>query len=266
MNDESVVAQPVIRIGVLLGRSTKLEIPALRFLILHLNSLQPVFEYEFLPNDMRNSLFDSLGEGKDVDREEVRKNAPDFLSRYSAFLREKISALELKQDPPEKFILITDCTFSDGYYSMRRQNLSVLALGNWEREMAPPSILEFLLTLVIRESVASISPSLRGSIHLGTKGCICDFTDSLHEAKYKVLHGFVCDYCRTALKNDGLPSLPEIVARILRKEWLGKRQTRVLPQASCPTLTMTYLSQRVSPPVSGRVLRPSYETRARRNF
>jgi hypothetical protein len=43
---------------------------------------------------------------------------------------------------------------------------------------APPErfvILEFIITLIMRESIAFVSPSLRGSEHLGTKGCLSDF-------------------------------------------------------------------------------------------
>ena len=97
--------------------------------------------------------------------------------------------------------------------------------------MAPPTIVEFLLTLVVREAIAALSPSLRGSIHLGTKGCVCDFTLNLEDARLKVLSGFVCGYCRTALETDNLPHLATEIERILGKRWLGKATNPATPAA-----------------------------------
>jgi hypothetical protein len=87
--------------------------------------------------------------------------------------------------------------------------------------MAPPSLVEFILTFLARESVAAVSPRLKASVHLGTKGCLCDFTESIAEAREKVLNGFVCSYCRQAMIEDGLPELPGELRHVLDRSWLG---------------------------------------------
>jgi hypothetical protein len=97
--------------------------------------------------------------------------------------------------------------------------------------MAPPSIVEFLLTLIVREAVASVSPQLRGSVHLGTKGCLFDFTYNLDDVRFKVLNAFVCNYCVTALTVDQLPSLPHEIQKVLRKKWLGPSSKAGSPAA-----------------------------------
>ena len=112
--------------------------------------------------------------------------------------------------------------FHDDWYSMRQGRISVLALGNWKRFMAPPSLVEFILTLIIRDSVARISPPLRGSAHLGTKGCLCAFTPLLEKVRFKVPQGFVCSHCRNALQNDKLPALADELVYIAGKQWVGK--------------------------------------------
>ena len=226
----------VHRIGILLSRTKRLQIPALRYLILHLNCLQNVFEYELLPNDAETTAATAPLAALNVDEEiEDRLNlrdvgVPEFVRVYLPFLREESNRYRLKQSPPENLIFISLATFKDGYYSTRPNfdrthpaKMSVLALGNWENGMAPPSLLEFILTLVLRESVAFVAPSLRTSIHLGTKGCICDFTSTLEDAKYKALQGFVCEYCSYSLAQDGFPELAEFLTTILRKDWLGRR-------------------------------------------
>jgi hypothetical protein len=173
------VASKIHRVGVIISNSSPLQTPALRYLILHLNCLQNVFEYEILPNELENSPLAVLNTEEEVeDRHKLRNEAiPRFLPLYQEYLREQSAAYNLKQEPPFNFIFISLATFKDGYYSTRPNfeltqpnRMSILALGNWEREMAPPSILEFILTLVLRESVAFVAPSLRTSIHLGTKG------------------------------------------------------------------------------------------------
>jgi hypothetical protein len=75
--------------------------------------------------------------------------------------------------------------------------------------------------LLLREAVAATSPSLRGSVHLGTKGCLCDFSPSLSDVRQKVLNGFVCAHCRAVLDADGLPGLAAELEAVLQRQWLG---------------------------------------------
>jgi len=217
----------VIRIGILLGYAKGLNKSALRYLLVHLNSLQTSFEYEFLPTDfgddrLRGDPFLGLAAAQLVDREEMRSLIPAFLDRYRAALEQENENYKLKEPPPERFVLITLARFSDDWISMRRGNMHVVALGNWKRVLAPPSILEFILTLTMRESLAFASRSLSGSFHLGTKGCLCDFTSDLEETRLKTLTAFICRSCREALASDGLSHLADEVLSVLRKDWLGK--------------------------------------------
>ncbi len=222
MNDINQVAsqQQVKRIGILLNGFERANIPALRFLILQMNSLQHTFEYEFLPN-YEDELTKYLATKSPVSRDKVKQEIPAFIDRYQQFLEHLISGYELREPPPDYFVLVTMACFSDNFYSARQSRMSVLALGNWKRFMSPPSILEFILTLIVREAVASASPSLRGSIHLGTKGCLCDFTPTLDEVRLKVLNAFICSHCRNALQHDGYPTLADELVTVLGKQWLG---------------------------------------------
>lgn len=216
--------QEVKRIGILLADLGKFNIPVLKFLVLQMNTLQQTFEYEFLPAPREDEFLQTLSPGASVDREVIRQDVPSFLDRYQSYLEGMIQGYRIKDSKlsTDRFILVTTSCFKNNYFTLREKGLSILALGNWERSMAPPSIVEFILSLLVREAVASISPSLRGPIHLGTKGCICDFTASLSEIRLKVLTGFVCNYCRSALQADGLDTLADELELVLRKEWIGK--------------------------------------------
>jgi hypothetical protein len=224
VNPSSAVAikTEVKRIGVLLADLKDVNVPALKYLILQLNSLQRAFEFEFLPCDLEHKFIAMLAPNSQVERETTRGAVVQFLEDCRPYLQTHVTENGLKEPPPNYFVLVTLARFSDEYYTMRKKELSVIALGNWKRKMAPPSILEFLVTLLLREAVASVSKTLRGSIHLGTKGCLFDFTFNLEDARFKVLQGFVCNHCRTGLQADGYPDLARELAVVLSKEWLGK--------------------------------------------
>jgi hypothetical protein len=188
----------------------------------------PRFEVEFLPDECEFPLTDALNDYCDMlsgkglaDRDLIREMTPEFLTSYRAFLQDWLDTFNIRESLPGHIVLVTLAKFSNNYYTLREPGISILALGNWERGMAPPSILEFIVTLILREAVAATSPSLRGSIHLGTKGCLLDFTVFLDEVRYKVLQGFICTFCRESLMRDGRAQLVDELMHILDKSWLG---------------------------------------------
>jgi hypothetical protein len=222
-NTNEVSTRPEVkRVGILLGDLGKLNTSALKFLVLRMNTLQHTFEYEFLPVDPEDEFLQKLSNQACPDREEVRRAVCPFYDRYRKYLDDEITRNKLRELPTNSFVLLTMARFSNNYLSLRENGLSVLALGNWNRWMAPPSILEFILTLIMRESVAFVSPSLRGSFHLGTKGCLFDFALFLGDVRFKVLNGFVCSYCRATLQSDGFSGLADELVLVLGKQWLGK--------------------------------------------
>lgn len=213
------------RIGVLLGPSPALRgNHALKYLVCFLNTQQTAFEFEFLPIDDRDEFVVSVVRGVFGSRGSLKAAIPAFLERQRSQLESDIAGYSIQQAPPTKFILITTAILPDNYYSDRAHGLAILALGAWESWMAPPSIVEFAVTLVLRQAVALVSPSLAPSVHLGTKGCLCDFSASLADTKLHVLMGFVCHHCRAALVADGHPELPDELVTITQKKWIGTLQ------------------------------------------
>jgi hypothetical protein len=215
--------QHIQKIGILLGDLGKFNVSVLKFLILHMNTLQQTFEYELLPVDPEDEFFQKLSYRSSVDREGVRREGKTFHDRYQAYLEREIEGYRVKDKQiPAYHVLVTLACFQDNSYSMVEEGLVILALGNWKRYMAPPSIVEFILTLILRHSIGSICAPLRGSVHFGTKGCLFDFTPSLDEVRLKVLNGFVCSSCRSTLTSAGFEKVSEELTRVLKKDWLGK--------------------------------------------
>jgi hypothetical protein len=209
------------RIGVILLGLNYKSLPALQYLILHMNVLQKSFEYELLPFDS-NDDFIQLLSGKDVDDNVIgNKKANEFTKRQKIFLERTSASYELWDTPPEHYVVVCMARMSSNYYSIRFPGLSILAFGNWETLMAPPSILEFIITMILAESMRSISEKSHQAFHLGTKGCISDFTPDLDLTRYKVLNHFICNNCRELLTSEGFPQIADDVMNILDKKWLG---------------------------------------------
>lgn len=194
---------------------------ALQYLILAMNKEQSLFQFEFYNFRSAPLLLRLLRGHESVDRAQAEELMPDFASFASAYIEISNIQIGLVERPPGQFVVISQCCFSDHYYSTRRDEVSVLALGDWKRTMAPPSFVEFVQALLVREAVGAMCPSLGGSVHLGTKGCLFDFTEDLTDVRQKVLLGHVCYHCRTLMTNDGQPALADTVISLLNREWLG---------------------------------------------
>jgi hypothetical protein len=175
-------------------------------------------------------LLDWLAQSCVLDRTATRAKAKNFSARIGKQLDECAADYSLVDKRlPNYFIVVSMARFADNWYNLRESGVSIIGLGNWKRSMAPPTILEFIQTLVVREAVASVCPALRGSVHLGSRGCICDFTSSIEDARLKVLNGFLCSYCREKLEGAGLISLADEVNHVLARKWIGdlRRSTSV---------------------------------------
>ncbi len=77
MRDASDVSTPqkVKHIGIILADMGKVNVQVLKYLVLHTNTLQQTFEFEFLPTHPQDPLLKILSPYVSVDREEVRQAA-----------------------------------------------------------------------------------------------------------------------------------------------------------------------------------------------
>lgn len=224
MDTTTTTISPAERVGILLGPVGDLNTRVVRFLLLYLNTLQSSLEFEFVPEPPESALLTALASTKPVDRDHVRQLAGQFLADYQAYWMELREDYELLGTPPPRVIVLSTARFSDNYYVTSAGSVGVIALGNWERYMAPPSLVEFFIFVTLRTAVGLIDSRLYSSVHLGTKGCLWDFTPSLDDVRYKILVGMLCSQCRVALKEGPLSRLAEQLPQIMSKAWLGKRE------------------------------------------
>lgn len=210
------------RVGIIFAPLGKLNVAALKYLIVHLNTLQHSIEFEILAADLSDPLLALLRPGKLVDRSDCRKILPEFHARIlMQFAKEQSDYDLVDQSLPEHFVVISLARFSDEHYGLKDKDIHIQALGNWKRQMAPPSIFEFIITLLMRQSASFLAPSVSKSVHLGTKGCLFDFTANLGEARYKSLQSFICTECRIRIEGDGAFLLADDLVSVLDTKWLG---------------------------------------------
>jgi hypothetical protein len=219
------------RIGVIFGPARDLNEVATTFLLLQLNTKQTIIEFELLPPPLTDPLWPLLHSRHRVARDEVEECSASFRSRYQQYWDDLLQGSIVSERMPQNIIIVSMARFSDNLYSTTLDGLSILALGNWKRYMAPPSLLEFIVFLVLRLAMGLIEPRLREWQHLGTKGCLWDYNPYLSDARYKVLVGYICDDCHTSMKRGALAPLLPILPALLSKEWLGKRDDPQAPAA-----------------------------------
>jgi hypothetical protein len=214
-------AKAPIQIGVILCSDiAENAVPALKFLLLQLNTLQDAFEYQCLPL-ITDPLLSKLASGNILVRSEVHADFGRFSRDYFAYLESEIAAYDLNSSKPKALILVSRACLDDEYYMTGEDNVSVLALGHWDRVMAPPSLVEFILTLVVSCSIYAL-PNRGDLSHYGTKGCLFDFNADLSNARFMALQGFICSECRLKLQGLGNVDLADDLSAFLSKKWLGQ--------------------------------------------
>ncbi|HEY0459119.1 MAG TPA: hypothetical protein VGC97_08175 [Pyrinomonadaceae bacterium] len=209
-----------VRIGVVFGDLGGLNVNSLKYLITHLNTLQKIFEYELL--EIENDYIKNLKPEATVDRKKLRSKIDQLFSSFHKYIDDQQKFYNLEDvTKPDKFIIITLACFADGHYGLCEGDIQVMALGDWNKYMSPPTVFEFILTLLLRQSVGLISPSFSKSKHFGTKGCLFDFTPNISDARFKALQGFICSNCRKELKEDGYLDWADVITDVLKMTWIG---------------------------------------------
>lgn len=215
--------QKITRVGIVLTSLNGLNVDSLRYLILYQNTLQENFEFSFLRAPDNNKLVSLLESESPVSRKEVEAQARVFVRQYRDNLEERSSQYRARADVPSTLVFLSTAKFSDNFYRTSGNGWDLIALGNWERFMAPPSIIEFFIHFVVRCAVdASCAPNEPLS-HYSTKGCLYDFNSMLSDSKYAVLTGFLCSECSTHIERITSKQNIDSVKLLVKKEWLGSK-------------------------------------------
>lgn len=193
---------------------------ALKYLILHQNSLQRSFEFHIL-SDFEDEVIASLSHGQIIMRSEVEKSMPAFMRRFHQSIQGLAEEFGLQSPSDLPIVILSTAAFSDNYYVTGDSNWAIVALGNWRASMSPPSITEFFLAMLLEASVDFACGDNYPSRHVTTKGCLFDFNANLCDARYSVLSGFICADCDDVISKSCSAQVASDVKSLLKKSWLG---------------------------------------------
>jgi len=197
------------------------SVVALQYLILHLNRVQQDFEFELVSSAANlEPLIALLRQQDAVSQRELERLVRAFSSACSSKLRTLAATLQRHDEPPIKLIVLSLAHLEGQFYFRKIDDVAVIALGDWKKVMAPPSLVEFFITLVLRAAVSLTYPGIVSG-HLGTKGCLFDFNDDLVGTRFKVLHAFICAACKQQLETKA-PGLSSSLVKVMENQWLGK--------------------------------------------
>ncbi len=218
-----------LRVGIAFAAFPAKDITPYKYFLLLLNHLQRSCEFELFDIPEDDGFVRALS-AKVVDGDEARAGLEAFGVRFRRNLIETAEAHDLSTGQPHHFIVVTGVTLSDSHYLIRRKQTTMLALGQWEKYMAPPSLAEFLQLLVLRAPYSALEGHVWNTIHLGSRGCIFDFTENLDNARLMALTGVgVCSECAAALARDGFPHAADEIRRVAGRDWRGDRASAGTP-------------------------------------
>ena len=235
MDAEKVRALP-LRVGVVFAAFPAKDTVPYKYFVLLLNQLQRSCQYEFLDIDEHDAFVTILetatleaGEAL-VAANEARAGLGSFGERLRGQIRTLIDRYDLAVELPEQIIVITGVTLSDYHYLIRVGSTSMLALGQWDKFMAPPSLAEFLQLLLLRAPYSALEGHVWNEIHLGCRACIFDYTDNLENTRFMALAGVgVCSNCDAALARDGFPNAASEIRKVAARDWRGDRSSTGTP-------------------------------------
>lgn len=209
------------KIGIMIRLPSKENTIALKYLLLAQNLHQQSFEFELLPELPDDPFLKRLDSKGMQPRQEIEGEVPAFLERYKKWFRSDAAVFDLKPDLPDHTVFISKVRFDDHYYATGSAEWTVITLVDWHSEMAPPSAIEFVLTLVAEVATdIRLNPDFTPKHHT-TKGCIFDFTADLDDARYKALTGYLCPACEAILANPGKTTELEDAVGLIKRNWLG---------------------------------------------
>ena len=211
-----------IRIGVILTELGGMDVRALKYLILFQNTIQSSFEFQFIPVDPSSKFVGLLNSRELMSSALVREEGDRFIVEHKRWLDSQADGYALRRSYPEGIIFLSTCRFSDNYFFIGGNGWDVIALGNWKRVMAPPSIVEFFLTLTLRASIDIACRDARPARHQSMKGCLFDFSAIVSDARYSVLTGYLCGSCCRTLADSRSAEVVQDAKLLLDKKWLGE--------------------------------------------
>lgn len=204
-------------VGIVFGAMDELTREVLSYLLVYQNSVQTTFEFRIFESPEGDSFLTQLASG--VTHEDAVQGCDEYMHRLFEMNKEDAEGYELDIEHVRKVVFLTDTRFSDNFYLVGGPRWTILAFGGWQKEFAPPSIVEYYLFHVVIAALDALSPN--NNRHFDTRGCAFDFNASLSNTRFKVLTGQFCSACAARIESEISKQAVDDALRLLRRAWLG---------------------------------------------
>jgi hypothetical protein len=136
-----------VSIGVVFGSMERETRDILSYLITYQNTLQRSFEFRLVSCPADHPLLNLLRQRPGPTHFEAVAQIDDFVLRVNASCAEEANSYGLQAEQIDKIVLLTNTRFRDNYYYVGCPTWAIIALGGWQNELAPPSIVEYYLSI-----------------------------------------------------------------------------------------------------------------------
>jgi hypothetical protein len=208
-----------ISIGVVFGSMERETQDILSYLITYQNTLQSSFEFRLVSCPIDDPLLDLLRQNPGPTHDEAIEKADDFTRRVSELCAEEANSYDLRIEKIDKIVLLTNTRFSDNYYYIGCPTWAIIALGDWQKELAPPSIVEYYLSILVTSALDALGAGIQR--HYLTRGCNFDFNATLDHKRLSVLSGNICPECAAKIQAKGGKEFVSDGLILLKRDWLG---------------------------------------------
>lgn len=121
-------------------------------------------------------------------------------------------------------IVITETNLEDHFVSWAEGDLAVISAAEWKRFFKPGSALEYILTGVQRATLY-LGAGMWQIAHYPTRGCLCDYGINVPDLRISAFRGFLCETCRSFLKEKLSTAEYDDVFKLIDNQWIGDKDT-----------------------------------------
>lgn len=191
------------KVSIIFLSKLNLDKLSLKFLVLTLNKIQQCFEFEFpkVPEYASETL--------------NYNDASIPLSDFAKWVREK-------GIDGDYFIGIMEGSIGKNWFWGSNGVFATITTRNWEKYFAPPSVHEYILHCIV--SVLAVMSDKTGVIrsHHPTRGCCLDYTILKEEDRVDIILGYICDDCKSKIKEKMGEAFLECITKMNTFDWLGE--------------------------------------------
>ena len=190
---------------------------ACKYIILNLNAqqFQSCFEFEF-PEivEITNKHFPK----KDY------CELPDLFNRLSTCVELAQKNCSFKAD---YFIGITNIGMSkeEDLFWATQDNKAIITTNQWEKVFSPPSVFEYILNSLtgsLTIMVSRVQGTHQINEHIETRGCYLDYASKKKDNRVDVSLGYVCENCRSEIKESLGNKYVTCFENMCSRKWLGE--------------------------------------------